>query len=90
MSDLLLRNIPEDLKRDIESRAKKSGRSLSEEAKLMLARAIEVERPRQGFGTMMREVFASFDISQAEHEKVWGDIERSRKSDASRPLPYSD
>ena len=40
MGDLLIRNIPDALKRDIAARAEKNGNSLSDEAKSLLQRAL--------------------------------------------------
>ena len=87
MPDLLIRNLPDDMKRDIELKAKESGRSLSEQAKRLLAQALEAEKPKKGFATMVREAYSDCLITDEEHDELWGEIERERKSNFGRPLP---
>jgi plasmid stability protein len=57
MSDLLIRNIDSRLKRRLEARARRSGRSLSEEAKALLSRAMARTEPARGLGTELVELF---------------------------------
>lgn len=58
MSDLLIRDIGKNLKRRLQERARSSGRSLSEEAKALLGRAIaESPPPARGLGTALVERF---------------------------------
>jgi plasmid stability protein len=57
MSDLLIRNIDPRLKRRLEARARRSGRSLSEEAKALLSRAMAGTEPARGLGTELVELF---------------------------------
>lgn len=59
MSDLLIRNIDPRLKRRLEARARRSGRSLSEEAKALLSRAVVVAEPTRGLGTELVKLFQS-------------------------------
>ena len=53
MSDLLIRKVDPKLKRELMKRARTHGRSLSEEAKTLLQRAITEEPRRGGFGTYL-------------------------------------
>jgi plasmid stability protein len=62
MSDLLIRNIDPRLKRRLEARARRSGRSLSEEAKALLSRGMVESRPGRPIGTALVELFRSTPI----------------------------
>jgi len=56
MSDLLIRNIDTHLKRQLEARARSHGRSLSEEARMLLKKAL-LERPeKRRMGTALLEL----------------------------------
>jgi plasmid stability protein len=57
MSDLLIRNIDSKLKRRLEARARRSGRSLSEEAKTLISKALADTDPTRGLGTELVELF---------------------------------
>ncbi len=59
MTDLLIRDIDPKLKRRLAERARKSGRSLSEEAKALISRAIAESKPARGLGTELVELFRS-------------------------------
>jgi plasmid stability protein len=59
MSDLLIRNIDPKLKRRLEARARRSGRSLSEEAKTLIGRALAETPLARGLGTALVERFRS-------------------------------
>jgi len=59
MSDLLIRNIDPKLKRRLEARARRSGRSLSEEAKALLTRGMIESRPKRPVGTALVDLFKS-------------------------------
>jgi plasmid stability protein len=58
MSDLLIRNIDQHLKRQLQSSARAHRRSLSEEARLLLKQALRepAKQPKKGLGTAMREL----------------------------------
>jgi plasmid stability protein len=45
MSDLLIRNVPPRMKRQLQQRARANGRSLSEEAKLLLRKSLSAPEP---------------------------------------------
>ena len=53
MSDLLIRKLPPALRREIRERAKKSGRSLSEEAKTLIQAGLAAPASTVGLGTWM-------------------------------------
>ena len=56
MSDLLIRNVDTHLKRQLEARARSHGRSLSEEARMLLKKAL-LERPeKRRMGTALLEL----------------------------------
>jgi plasmid stability protein len=57
MTDLLIRNIDPKLKRRLEARARRSGRSLSEEAKTLIGKALAETTPKRGLGTELVELF---------------------------------
>lgn len=90
MPDLLIRNLPDDVKRDIERRANESGRSLSEQAKRLIAAALEAEKPKSGFGTMVRDSFSEGLVDDETHDQIWKTLEDTRKSDLGRDVPFRD
>jgi len=58
MSDLLIRNLDRNLKRRLQERARRSGRSLSDEAKDLISHAMAESRPpARGLGTALVERF---------------------------------
>jgi plasmid stability protein len=57
MTDLLIRNLDPQLKRKLQARARKHGRSLSDEAKELLERELGEAKQRRGFGTELVELF---------------------------------
>ena len=59
MTDLLIRNIDPKLKRRLEARARRSGRSLSEEAKALISQAMVATKSARGLGTELVELFRS-------------------------------
>ena len=66
MSDLLIRNIDPKLKRRLEARARKSGRSLSEEAKTLISKALAETSLRRGLGTELAERFRAVGTLELE------------------------
>lgn len=71
MPDLLIRNLEPDLKRLLEVSARAHGKSLSDEAKALLNRALAEDRPRRPVGTALVEHFRTvrpvdFDIPRDE------------------------
>lgn len=91
MGDLLIRNIPEALKADLATRAAKSGRSLSEEAKSLLRQSLDERyerKPEQNAYDMIRSAFVEADalMSDEEHRDFLSAIEEGRQ-DMGRPVP---
>jgi hypothetical protein len=66
MADLLIRNIEPSLKRQLEERARKHGRSLSDEAKTLIRRGVTETDQEAGFGTrlfsLLPDEFRSDDL----------------------------
>ena len=53
MPDLLIRKLSPALRRQIRERARKSGRSLSDEAKALIQRGLVAPTPSAGLGTWL-------------------------------------
>jgi hypothetical protein len=53
MSDLLIRNLPTALRREIQARARKNHHSLSEEAKALLQKGLAAPAVGAGLGTYL-------------------------------------
>lgn len=70
MSDLLIRNIDRKLKRRLEARARRSGRSLSDEAKALITRAMAETEPARGLGTELVELFRSVAPVELEENRA--------------------
>jgi plasmid stability protein len=58
MADLLIRDIQPHLKREIEQRARANRRSLSEEAKTLLEKALSATKDERKLGTLMSNLLA--------------------------------
>jgi len=56
MSDLLIRNMTPRMKRQLQERARANGRSLSEEATLLLGKALSTREPEQNLWDWMRNL----------------------------------
>ncbi len=69
MSDLLIRNLHPRLKRRLEARARRSGRSLSDEAKALIDRALAEPEPKRGLGTELVELFQAIGPLELEEPK---------------------
>ncbi len=92
MSDLLIRDISEPMKQDIARRARQAGRSLSEEAKELLQKALiaekaETETPRLSAWDLLRPIlYDGNDAAAAEYALIMEEIEAERKKDFGRPV----
>jgi plasmid stability protein len=92
MSDLLIRDISEPMKQDIAERAKQAGRSLSDEAKELLRKALvaensETESSRLSAWDMLRPILYDGDAAAAmEYARIMDEIELERKKDFGRPV----
>lgn len=91
MGDLLIRNIPEQIERDITARAERNGTSVSDEAKNILSQAIGVEElGGRTSGAMsyqaIRAAFASEGALGDEFATIMEEVEAERKADFGRPI----
>ena len=91
MGDLLIRDIPEPLKRDIEQAANKGRQSLSGKAIDLLRKGIVVEKeakrePGLSAWDAIRSAFAAHDGFDEEFAKIMDEIEAERKKDFGRPV----
>jgi plasmid stability protein len=57
MTDLLIRNIDPHLKRELRERARNHRRSLSEEARMLLKKALSEPSDKRKMGTALFELF---------------------------------
>ena len=69
MADLLIRDIDPNLKRRLEARARRSGRSLSEEAKDLIGRALAESQSGRGLGSTLVELFSSIGPIELEERR---------------------
>ena len=61
MASITIRNLDDDVKTRLRTRAAGHGRSMEEEARLILADAVEREAaPAKGLGTALHELFKPF------------------------------
>jgi plasmid stability protein len=97
MGDLLVRNIPDTIRRDLIARAHESGRSLSDEAKHMISAGLAAEESKaagssgEDFVHDLLKVFA--DIPEAERKQfsdIMDEIEEERKKDFGRPFSFEE
>ncbi len=94
MTDLLIRNLPQSLRADLVRRAKKTGQSLSEEAKNLLRKGLSAEASAGDIGAdrstldAIRSAFGSDLMRDHEHADMMGAINAARKG-SDRPLPHS-
>jgi plasmid stability protein len=93
MGDLLIRNIPEALKREIESAAKRDGQSLSAKSIDLLRKSIFAERegeekPFVSAWDVLRPILYDGNDEEAEEfARIMEEVEAERKRDFGRPLP---
>lgn len=92
MGDLLIRNIPEHLKKGIEQAARRDGQSLSAKSIDLLRRSLAEdmaaqERPFVSAWDALRSAFVEHDAVDDEYSKIMDEIEAERKRDFGRPLP---
>ena len=92
MGDLLIRNISNALKSDIERLARSSGRSLSDTAQEALRAGVEVISKRQSErspippGQKLRELFSGVFETDEEFEEFQNVMEEVRRA-PGRPIP---
>ncbi|MGV3550498.1 FitA-like ribbon-helix-helix domain-containing protein [Rhizobium sp.] len=100
MGDLLIRDVPDDLKDNLAAAARKAGRSVDEEARLRLRvsangdGAPEARQAPMSGAEFVRSIQALVaDIPLEEREAfsaIMDDIEAGRKRDAGRPSPFEE
>ena len=95
MGDLLIRNVPEDLKRDLTEAARVGGRSLSEEAKRRLRQPAPEESPLPQTGAeflqSLQDFFSEFSDDEREgFADMMDEIVEQRKRDAASPSPFEE
>jgi hypothetical protein len=93
MGDLLIRGIPDPLKREIAQAAEKVDQSLSTKAIDLLRKGLIAERearPAQGESAWdrLRSVFEENGGTDGEFAKVMEEIEADRKRDFGRPVDF--
>ena len=92
MGDMLIRDIPEPLKREIEQAARKGGQSLSGKAIDLLRKGMVAEKAaeaRAGSFSMGRDSARHYVAENAigdEFAKIMDEIEADRKRDFGRPV----
>jgi antitoxin FitA len=66
MAQLLVRNLDEDVKARLRVLAAKHGRSMEEEVRAILRRAVEEEQHKTGLGTRIAALFAKNGLRDGE------------------------
>jgi|JRYF01.1.fsa_nt_gb plasmid stability protein len=80
MTDMLIRKVDPKLKREIERRAREHGRSLSDEAKIVLQRGLSVPEPPLKMGTYLTSLLPD--------EYRGDDLVFEYRSDIGRPPEF--
>jgi len=91
MGDMLIRGIPEPLKREIARAAKEDGKSLSAKAIELLHKGMVSEEDvkpgaEQSAWDALRSVFVAEGAVGDEFSKIMEEIEAERKRDFGRPV----
>jgi plasmid stability protein len=91
MTDLLIRDIPADMKKKIAASAKSAGRSLSDEAKRLILAGLRHEAAKAGApkdpAKALRAIFHGENEDDEEFARIMDEIEAERKRDFGRPPP---
>jgi plasmid stability protein len=94
MGDLLIRNVAEALKADLDMLANRKGQSLSDAAKEALRDGIELAKDRLAaksdelpLGQRLKAIFEGVFETQEGAEEFHQYLEEQRKAGVSRPLP---
>jgi antitoxin FitA len=66
MASITIRNLDEKTKRKLQLRASRYGRSMEEEARTILRKALEPQNSQRGLGTAIHELFKSIGGSDLE------------------------
>lgn len=88
MGDLLIRNIPDAMRRSLDERAERSGRSVSDEVTEILVRELQLSdaASTESAGHRLRSILTN-DVTWSEEELAAMDALRHAKD---RPLPRFD
>jgi len=84
VADIVIRDVPEHMRAELEARARQSGRSLSDEAKALLDDVIEAGRARQvspqrSLFDVAREHFDGAWMTEEEHADFMQAVEEMRR-----------
>ena len=91
MGDMLIRNVSDAMKRDIAARADRNGRSLSDETKALLQKAMlsdeaEASSQRSALDAMHEVLLPFSDEERDAFSQMMDEVEAERKRDFGRPL----
>ena len=94
MGDLLVRNIPEDLRDALKTRASMHNRSVSDEAKSLLEKALQTVDPEDekkfvSLWDAFQETRREFSLTEDEHQEFARILEEARKA-PDREVPESE
>jgi len=92
MGDILIRDVPENLKRDVHQSAQRAGRSLSDELKLLIRRGLAAEKLKplddaEAAYLRMRAAFSDSQLDDAGHADFMKAIEDGRRFASERAPP---
>lgn len=96
MGDLLIRNVPDYLREKLADSARRSGRSLSDEAKRMISKVVSEEKsePAPSGKSLLDAIQAELaGIPDEDRVKLAGimeGIEAERKKDFGRPFSFDE
>ena len=87
MAQLVVRNLPDDVKERLKDRAKLRGHSLEAEVRTILEDAARSATIRatdeKGFGTLMAELFKDFGLSKSEQATIDRAVQTRRRKSRS-------
>ncbi len=91
MGDLLVRNIPDELRAELKTLARAHRRSLSEEVQSLLNKAISSEvsestKPFVSAADAFAEIRAQLNMTEEEHRE-WQEIVDNARKSPDRPVP---
>lgn len=83
MAQLVVRNLDDDVKAQLQKRAKKHGRSMEEEVRDILRDAVKgVPQQEAGFGTRFASYFKGLGLKEGEIRELRGEV-------WARPVDFS-
>lgn len=93
MAQLLIRNLPDEVKERLKRRAKAHGRSVEAEARGILEAAAASAVEEEGFGTRLARKIASIGVTKEDVDELERAIEENRavqRSRAARNIDFGD